>query len=142
MKASLCPYEKTILSNQFGCFCSRRGQRGERAVIECERFDAQVYCSSYLKTVRTNARFALKIDDSGDPLPFGKESKLLYGSLLGLIGLADNIPDNDNKPDIHQLLLESLDRHGNIANIPYEVIVRHVASYAPRRGRRRNKVHD
>lgn len=92
--------------------------------------------------VRTNARFALKIDDSGDPLPFGRESKLLYGSLLGLIGLANNIPNDDNKPDIYQLMLESLDRHGNIANIPYEVIVRHVASYAPRRGRRRNKAHD
>ena len=142
MKASLCPYEKTILSNQFGCCCSRRGQRGERAVIECERPDAQVYCISCLKTVRMNARFALKIDNPGDPLPFGKESKLLYGSLLGLIGLVNNITNNDSKPDIHQLMLKSHDRYGSSANIPYEVVVRHIAVYTPRRGRRQNKAND
>lgn len=89
-----------------------------------------------------NARFALKIDDPADPLPFGKESKLLYGSLLGLTGLVSKIIDNDNKPDIHRLMLKSIDEYGSSANIPYEVIVRHIASYIPRRGRWRSKVDD
>jgi len=138
MKASLCPYEKTILSNQFGCCCSRRGQRGERAIIECEQLDAHISCSNYLKLVRASARFTLKIDNPGDPLPFGKESKLLYGSLLGLIELANN----NDQPDIRQLMLKSLEYYGSCEQIPYEIIVRHISSYIPRKGRRGRKVDD
>lgn len=142
MKASLCPYEKTILSNQFSCTCSRRGQLGERAIIECEQADAQLHCKNYLKAARLNARFALKIEDAALRLPFGKESKLLYGSLLGLMELTGVESVNELKPDIHQLILTSHESFGNSAGIPYEIIVRHIAGFTPRRGRRQHKADD
>lgn len=142
MKASLCPYEKTILSNQFVCSCSRRGQQGERAIIECEQPDAYISCSNYLNAARASARFTLKIDDPDQPLPFGKESKLLYGSLLGLVELLENDANNKDRKDIRQLILKSVENYGNCSQIPYETIVRQISSYTPRKGRRRHKVDD
>ncbi|MBE9516460.1 MAG: hypothetical protein IME93_05740 [Proteobacteria bacterium] len=133
MKALLCPYEKIILSNKYACSYSCRGQRGERVLVECENLSAQTHCNAYLKEVRDKAQFTLKTDKSEFPLPFGKESKLLYGSVLSLVELAGNKDETRTRPDIPELLVQAIEKYSSIKLFPYELIVRHVAAYTSRR---------
>lgn len=136
MKALPCPYEKAILSSQYECQYSRRGQCGERVYIECEDSAGFQLCLEYLKKVRLSARFALKIDKPLEQLPFGKQSKLLYGSLAALQELTRKdrpTADNDN---IYMLVKDSMDIYGCMEKFPFHSVVRIVSSYATRKRHR------
>lgn len=136
MKVLQCLYEKAILGNQYTCVCSRRGQRGERALIECENEIAASQCLTYLKLVRHNSRFALKIEKPFEQLPFGKQSKLLYGSLRALHDFSGIGISSHEMTDIYSMLLESVKRFGSIEALPLEKAARFVSTCETKR---RNK---
>ncbi|MCR4300801.1 MAG: hypothetical protein NUV51_04255 [Sulfuricaulis sp.] len=56
----------------------------ERMGVNCRSDIARNNCITLLALMRDRARFALKVTDTSDHLPFGKEIKVMIGGLIGL----------------------------------------------------------
>lgn len=135
-----CPFDKTILSTRFACRLSHRGQVGERVVVYCTQSRALRRCEEYLDRVRQASRFALKCTDVQQPLPFGQETKVRYGGLLGLQALLDPaLGDQGQVDDIDRVQCSALARYGQLDAIPYGEIVKSVVQFENRRRRNPKK---
>ena len=84
MDHARCPFEKIILGAYAGCAKARRFAIAERMGVGCSSDIALNNCQTLIKLVRENARFALKVTDTTERLPFGKEMKIMAGGLAGL----------------------------------------------------------
>ncbi len=82
--AARCPFEKAILSAQCSCEMADRFSVAEQMGVECRSDLARNNCATLLGLMRECARFALKVTDTSDSLPFGKEMKVMIGGLIGL----------------------------------------------------------
>jgi hypothetical protein len=137
MEHGRCPFEKAILSAQCACELATRFSVAERMGVNCRSDIARNNCTTLLAPMRDRARFALKVTDTSDRLPFGKEIKVMIGGLIGLqrlIAGADvTLVDN-----IHGLVRQAQEQFGSLESIPYHEIVKSIASYqTKRRGRGR-----
>ena len=79
-----CPFEKAILSAQCACELATRFSIAEQIGVNCRSGIARNNCTMLLALMRERARFALKVTDTSDSLPFGKEMKVMIGGLVGL----------------------------------------------------------
>lgn len=79
-----CPFEKAILSGRCGCVKSERFAVGERLGVACTSPVARQNCGTLLALLRERARFRLKITSATAPWPFGKEMRLMLGTLDGI----------------------------------------------------------
>jgi hypothetical protein len=82
-----CPFEKAITSNRCGCEHSARFAIAERIGAACRSDLAQTNCVTLMALLRERSRFALKLTNTSEKLPFGKELKIMFGGLDGLQGL-------------------------------------------------------
>lgn len=124
----------------------------EREAIDCESAPAAVRCAEFRATLRTNARFALRVPAEA-PWPFGKEIRAQCGGVLGLREALEAASDGGAgeaedggaghpgarapAPDVDLLLDRALERYGAIAALPYSEIMRAVVRYEPRPRSRR-----
>lgn len=131
-----CPFEKVILSTRSGCSMSARYYVGERTGVYCQREEARRDCIDLVKNLRDNARFALKVTDTTDSLPFGKEMKILFGGLEGLRAALDPGAElGGGIADIHALVEQAKVQFDGLRALPYPQLVKAIAAYrSPRRG--------
>jgi hypothetical protein len=128
-----CPYEKAILSAQCACELATRFSVAEQMGVNCRSGIARNNCTTLLAVMRNRARFALKVTDTSESLPFGKEMKVMIGGLIGLQGLLAPEPDAGRVGNIHALVREAQEKYGSLEALPYQEIVKSITAYQARR---------
>lgn len=128
-----CPYEKAILSAQCACELATRFSVAEQMGVNCRSGIARNNCITLLALMRNRARFALKVTDTSESLPFGKEMKVMIGGLVGLQGLLAPEPDAGRVGNIHALVREAQEKYGSLGALPYQEIVKSITAYQTRR---------
>ena len=140
MNSARCPFEKVILGAYAGCGKAQRSFIAERMEVDCTSDIALNNCLMLIKLVRENARFALKVTDTTERLPFGKEMKIMAGGLAGLKSVirrqTEKQPGQADIRDIHDLVQEAQATFGSLTALPYPEIMKSVAAFQLRkRGR-------
>ena len=137
MDHSRCPFEKVILGAYAGCAVARRFAVAERIGVECTSDIALNNCLTLIKLVRQNARFALRVTDTAERLPFGKEMKIMAGGLAGLEAVVHSgIEGQLRQPEIrniHGLVQEAQTVFGSLTALPYPEIMKSVAAFQLRK---------
>lgn len=103
--------------------------------MECRSDVARNNCLILLGFMRERARFALKVTDTSDGLPFGKEMKVMIGGLIGLQGQMTE-PAQEGVPqvkNIHALVQQAQRVYGSLATLPYQDIVKSIAAFQGKR---------
>jgi len=137
MDHARCPFEKVILGAYAGCAKARRFAIAERMGVECTSDIALNNCRTLIKLVRENARFALRVTDTAEPLPFGKVMKIMAGGLAGLEtvvhGQIQKSPGQPEISDIHDLVQQAQAQFGSLTALPYPEIMKSVAAFQLRK---------
>ncbi len=128
-----CPFEKAILSAQCACELATRFSVAEQMGVNCRSGIARNNCTTLLALMRNRARFALKVTDTSESLPFGKEMKVMIGGLIGLQGLLAPEPDAGRVGNIHALVRAAQEKFGSLESLPYQEIVKSITAYQARR---------
>jgi hypothetical protein len=132
MVEARCPFEKPILGMQCGCEYATRNVVGERMQVGCRSPVARNNCQLLLELLTERSRFALRMTDPWQRLPFGKQMRVMIGGLVGLGRLLR--PDVDAAPDnVYALVRAAQARFGALEHLPFEEIVRSVTAYRSRR---------
>lgn len=131
-----CVFEKAILTRRCSCLCSARFYLADREGIACDSATAYDRCSHFITQLRENARFALKITVLDDELPHAKEIKVQNGGLLGLQRILHPELSGDKVIDVAGLTALGEQTYGSLKQIPYQDIVKSIADFEGRRGRR------
>ena len=131
-----CHFEKTINARVYTCRHMRRSNLADREGVGCTHPEAHQNCADWLRALRQASCFALSQPSPVDILPHRLEAKVQAGGLLGLAKLVDNAARVD---DIAGLLDRSLERYGNVSDIPMQDIVTAVAEYEPRQRKKRSE---
>jgi len=116
----ICPFEKTILTHCAACSNAEKHNIAEREVIACVNIDEHDRCIALLGLLRHNFTFALGKLHIDGPLPHAQEMRMQCGSLKSIRFLLD---ENDEVPDISELLRDALLRYGELAELPFSLIV-------------------
>jgi hypothetical protein len=135
MDQGRCPFEKAILGARCACELATRFSVAEQMGVNCRSDIARNNCATLLALMRERARFALKLTDTSDHLPFGKELKVMIGGLIGLQGLLPAGADAARVGNIHALVREAQERYGSLESLPYQEIVKSIAAFQARRRR-------
>jgi hypothetical protein len=129
-----CPFERAILSAQCHCELAGRFAVAEQIGVECRSELARNNCAILLDSLRERARFALKVTDTSELLPFGKEMKVMIGGLIGLqrlmtaeAGAAARVTN------IHALVQQAQQVYGSLGTLPYQEIVKFIAAFQSKR---------
>ncbi len=137
MNSARCPFEKVILGAYAGCEKAQRFAIAERLGVVCTSDIALNNCLTLLKLMRERSRFALKVTDTSEPMPFGKEMKIMAGGLAGLEtvvhGHMEKSPGQPEIKDIHGLVQEAQTVFGSLTALPYPEIMKSVAAFQLRR---------
>lgn len=130
-----CQFEKAVLSSRCACSKAQRLNLAEREAVVCTLQAARLRCQALLDALHQNARFALKQAHQPDAMPHGKEMKVQCGGLQGL--QAALFPESgEGVGDIAGLVEQAVARFGGLEHLPYQEIVRAIAHYQVRKGRR------
>lgn len=92
----------------------------------------QVNCVTLLELLRERSRFALKVT-AIEPLPFGKELKVMIGGLQGLQRVIEGDAPDMHVPNIHGLIAAAQARFGSLVALPFEQVIKGVTAYQSRR---------
>jgi hypothetical protein len=129
-----CAFEKAVLNRQCDCVQLERFNLGEREGVCCCSWTAQQNCLTLLGLLRQNARFALHATRLTGPLPHARELKIQAGGLRGLKALVDPGPDDGaGVSDVHGLVTTLQSRFGGLEQVPFESVVRSIATFEVRR---------
>ena len=129
-----CPFEKAILSAQCDCELASRYSVAEQIGVECRSDLARNNCAILLGIMRERARFALKVTDTSELLPFGKEMKVMIGGLIGLQQLlAAEAGAAARVTNIHALVQQAQQVYGSLGTLPYQEIVKSIAAFQGKR---------
>jgi hypothetical protein len=131
-----CVFEKAILSGRCTCIHSRRILLADREGIRCESLPELERCTRLLELLRDNARFTLKSLGGTGPLPHTKEIQVQIGGLAGLRDvLDDDLPAKNSPCEITALVKTGESVYGALENLPFQEIMKSIASYTGRRRR-------
>jgi hypothetical protein len=130
-----CVFEKAILTRRCSCLCSARFYLADREGIACDSATAHDRCSHFIRQLRENARFALKITVLDGELPHAKEIKVQNGGLLGLQRILHPDLSGDKVIDIAGLTVLGEQTYGSLEQAPYQQIVKSIADFHGRRRR-------
>src|SRR3989338_1913842 len=125
-----CQFEKAILSAQCACEMAARFSVAEQIGVECRSELARNNCAILLGSMRERARFALKVTDTSELLPFGKEMKVMIGGLIGLQRLMTAAAGAAARvTNIHALVQQAQQVYGSLGTLPYQEIVKSIAAF-------------
>ncbi|MEK7206410.1 MAG: hypothetical protein AAB134_00810 [Pseudomonadota bacterium] len=131
-----CPFEQAILSAQCGCEKSTPFSVAEQIGVACTSDTARNNCHMLLALMRDRARFALKVTDTSEGLPFGKEMRVMVGGLLGLQRLMfpeDSSDHNGKAENIYALVNRAQVCYGSLESLPYQEVVKSITRHQGRR---------
>lgn len=129
-----CPFEKAIVSMHCGCEYAGRYAVAEHIGVSCRSNLARTNCDTFLQLLRSHSRFALKLTDTSEHLPFGKEMKVMVG---GVNGLSRALRGSDataavGAHNIHALVVAAQAAYGSLTTFPYQEIVKSVTAFKTR----------
>lgn len=133
MDQGRCPFEKAILSAQCACELATRFSIAQQMGVNCRSSIARNNCITLLALMRERARFALKMPDTSDRLPFGKEMKVMIGGLTGLQGLLTSPLGTARVDNIHALVREAQEKYSSLESLPYQEIVKSITAFQSKR---------
>ena len=125
-----CIFTKALLSHAATCELSQRRPSGEHEAISCLSPTARLNCETLLALMRERSTFALKLPRSGAPLMHARALQLQCGGVRALRQVLDA-----ELSDIHALVGAAQERHGSLADLPWDEMVAEIAAWQPRRGR-------
>lgn len=128
-----CPFEKAILSTRCGCELALRTAIGERVGVHCRSDIARNNCSMLQQLLRQKSRFALKVTDTAERMPFGKEMKVMLGGLEGLAQALNETGVIAPGENIHALVAQAQQHFGGLTSLPYDRIIRSITACQVRR---------
>lgn len=135
-----CHYEKAILGLHCGCNRMRKLNLAEREAVHCEDEAGHRRCQRYLDSLRRAALFALRSRGEGQKLPHAKAIRLQVGGLRGLhhaLHPQETVPQPI--PDIDGLLDEAEKRWDDFERLPFDEIIKEMASWEGRRPKRHRR---
>ncbi len=123
-----CVFERALLARCAECELARRHAVVEREVVACTSPTARTNCATLAALQRERASFALRLPRPGEPLAHAKAMQLQCGGLLGLRN-ALGAPS----ADVHRLVLQAHAHSMSLLDLPWDRIVRDIASWQARR---------
>jgi hypothetical protein len=115
-----CPFEKSVLTHCAACSRAEKHNIAEREIVVCNDEVARGDCIDFRDLLRHNFTFALgKLHIEG-PLPHAKEMRMQCGGLKGLQYMLDG---SEVASDVAALLEMARQRYGNLAELPFSLIV-------------------
>jgi len=135
-----CVFEKALTNHQAKCGLARHFCLADREGYSCENKESAGRCSEFLKKLRQNSTFVLKLHEVKGPLPHNMEIRVQAG---GVLGLARQIDEQKlAKPpvvdDINRLLDQAQKKYGQLDALPYSEIIQSVVQFQGRRRRQRH----
>lgn len=134
-----CVFEKASLTRRYQCENHVKINIGEREAAGCSNGSAQEQCKEFLRELRRNSAFVLKMTSiSGNSaLPHAKELKVQCGGLNGLYKAVYNEEVSANITNIHGLLDMAMNEYQTIDKLPWQVIIPSVTEFTGRKRRKR-----
>ncbi|MBI5891108.1 MAG: hypothetical protein HZB47_10575 [Nitrosomonadales bacterium] len=127
-----CTFEKAVLGNCVSCACSQRIQIAERELVTCQNPVSLSRCTELHELLRHGFAFALGKIHGDSVLSHSQEMRVQCGGLAGLQQVMNDTPQVDN---VDALLVDALQKWGELADIPYSEVVHAAAScYKGRHG--------
>ena len=127
-----CVFAKALLAKGANCSLSQRASIGEGEQVECSSPVARMNCETLAALLHERARFALRLPPPGRPVMHVHALRLQCGGLAALRTVLD-----EQDRDVHALVAAAQERHGSLAQLPWELVVRVLAAWQPpRRGQR------
>lgn len=123
-----CIFGRALLARSAACALAARRILGERELLECSSPPARINCGLLAELMHERARFALHLPRPGQPLMHAQALRLQCG---GIAGLRAALGDAD--ADVHGLVALAQQRHGSLADLPWEPLVAVMRAWAPRR---------
>lgn len=130
---AVCVFAKALLARAALCELSARRSIGERELVECSSAVARTHCGTLAALMHERARFALRLPSPGRPMIHAQALRLHCGGLIGLQQVL-----GAEQTDVHAMVGAAHERHGSLAALPWEAIVRAITQWQPRS--RRGKV--
>ncbi|MEO8332288.1 MAG: hypothetical protein ABI479_07625 [Gallionella sp.] len=121
-----CPFEKSVLTHCAACSKAEKHNIAEREVVACSSVEAHQRCIELRDLLRHNFTFALGKSHIDGPLPHAQEMRMQCG---GLRGLQFALGGNDQVIDVAELLIAAQQRYGELADLPYSLIVQRANSH-------------
>jgi hypothetical protein len=121
-----CPFEKTILTHCAACSKAEKHNIAEREIVACNNADAHRRCIALRDSLRHNFTFALGTLHIDGPLPHAQEMRMQCGGLKGLQFAVDG---GDQVCDVAALIEMAQQRYGELAELPYSLIVQRANIY-------------
>jgi hypothetical protein len=132
-----CVYEKAVLTNQCGCSEAHKFCIAEREGVRCGSDDAHQTCIALLETLRAQSRFALKGLGADQAIPHAKAMRLQVGGLRGIaLALDPGTAAPAKVQDVRALIQAALEHFGDLAHLPFPLIMQQIAAYRGRQRRR------
>lgn len=127
---SVCVFAKVLLARVAVCELAARRSLGERDIVECRSVVARANCGTLAALMHERARFALHLPSPGRPMIHAQALRLHCGGLRGLQRALGGDP-----PDVHRMVGAAHERYGSLTQLPWDVIVREIATWQPHRRR-------
>jgi hypothetical protein len=131
LRLPCCVFQRALLARCAVCELARARQRRDGEVIDCASPVAWTACKELSGLLREKAAFALKLTGPARLLPHAVAMRLQCGGLQGFQSVLDPAAP---APDVHRLVRLAIERHGELAALPFSQIVRGVAAWRGRRG--------
>jgi hypothetical protein len=125
-----CPFEKSILTHCAACSMAAKHNIAERELVACNDAVAHQRCKALRDLFRHSFAFALGKPHIEGPLPHAQEMRIQCGGLKGLQFVLD---ENAEVSDVAALLERVQQRYGNLADLPFSLIVQRANDLYKRR---------
>jgi len=127
-----CVFSKALLARTATCELARRLCADEHEVLACSSPAARERCGSLAALLHERARAALRLPPPGRPLIHVHALRL---QCSGLAALQQVVVAPD--ADVNRMVSGAQQRHGSLAQLPWEPLVAAAATWQPGRRARR-----
>lgn len=140
--ANRCVFEKALTNNLCRCRLSKHFWLADREGYACESTKDADKCGYLLGSLRESSRFSLKLSAVGAQLPHNMEIRVQVGGVRGLRAVLCAENGDHMVADIKQLVELAETRYTNLQALPYNEIVKYVASFQGRTRRKKSRDKD
>ena len=125
-----CIFEPALLARHAVCELAAAHQIAERETVACSQPAAHADCAKMEELLRQKSAFALGLTAIRGILPHAMMMRIQCGGLDGLKTLLD---PQALAPNARRLVRLALERHGDLAELPFSEIVKGMAAWKGRR---------
>lgn len=130
----LCPFSKAILGQWCRCDFARLAERCSGKMICAHPGDHLATCLHLTALLKKNARFSLNLSNTDDQISHAQAMKIKCGGLQGMQRILE--PGAEGIPSIVALVARAREDYGNLEEFPYGKIIRDIAGFNHRKGKR------